>query len=222
MEGWVKLFRKFKEWEWYRDSNTKDLFIEIILTANFENKKWQGQIIHRGELVTSIEKIGNEIGLTRQQTRTSLNKLKSTNEITIQSNKHFTLIKVNKYNEYQESTNQITIKEPSDNHPITTTKEYKNKRINNTNLTVGNEKLFDDIKPNSQITQDWQYLALDLIEKLNVPANKKSSFFKVAKENPDMCSRALQFAVDFPNPKIRWNMFFVKINELRKNAKQLI
>lgn len=125
-DSWIKLFRKFKEWEWYKDNNTKSLFIEILLSANFEDKKWQGIIIHRGEFITSIEELGVAIGLTRQQIRYSLNKLKVTNEVTIQTNKHYTLIKVNKFNNYQEVTNQLTINEPSSNHPVTTTKEYKN------------------------------------------------------------------------------------------------
>ena len=91
--------------------------------------------------------------------------------------------------------------------------------INNTNLAVGNEDNFEEmIKPSFKVAQDWQYLALEIIEKLKVPPNKKSSFFKVCKENPDRCNTALQYAIDFPNSAIRWNMFFVKYNELKKNG----
>jgi len=89
-------------------------------------------------------------------------------------------------------------------------------KIYNTNLAVSNENNYEEmIKPTFRVTQDWQYLALDIIEKLQVPKNKKSSFFKVCKENPDRCSTALRYAIDFPNPQIRWNMFFIKYNKLK-------
>lgn len=155
-QGWIKLFRKFKDWEWYKDINTKTLFIEILLSANFEDKKWQGIQIHRGEYITSIEKICEEIGLTRQQVRYSLNKLKVTNEVTIQTNKHYTLIKVNKYNDYQEVTNQVTINEPSSNHPVTITKEYKNDKNDKNNILSVNTP-YSNIEDLTE--QDFQDIA---------------------------------------------------------------
>jgi hypothetical protein len=213
-EGFIKLYRKMTEWEWYRETNVMALFIHILLLANWEDKQWQGKTIKRGSFITSNEHLALESGLTIQQTRTVIDKLIGTGEINKQTTNKYTLITVNNYNDYQD--NQQT-----NNKPITTTKEYKevkNKEINNTNLSVGNEDFSEMIKPSFRVAQDWQYLALELIEKLNVPTNKKSSFFKVAKENPDICNRALSYAIDFPNPKIRWNMFFVKYNEIKNGV----
>lgn len=128
-ESWIKLFRKLRDWEWYKDSNTKDLFIEILLTANYEDKDWHGIKVTRGQLISSIGNLGGNIGLSFQQTRTSLNKLKSTSEITIKTTNKFTIITVNKYEDYQETTNKITTKNPENNkqtnNQATTTKEYK-------------------------------------------------------------------------------------------------
>jgi len=84
MEGWIKIHRKMLEWEWYNDNNTKILFLHLLLTANHKDKKWQGKIIKRGQKITSIQHLADETNLTVQQIRTSLNKLKSTGEITIQ------------------------------------------------------------------------------------------------------------------------------------------
>jgi len=36
--GWLKLHRKFKEWEWYQDSKMVHLFIHLLVTANHQNK----------------------------------------------------------------------------------------------------------------------------------------------------------------------------------------
>lgn len=102
MEGWIKLHRKMVDWEWYNDINTKVVFLHILLTANHKEKKWQGQTILRGQKLTSLDHLSKEVGLSLQQTRTALNKLKSTNEITIKTTNKNTLIIVEKYNDYQD------------------------------------------------------------------------------------------------------------------------
>lgn len=90
------------EWEWYNDNNTKILFLHLLLTANHKDKKWQGITILRGQKLTSLEHLSKEVGLSVQQTRTALNKLKSTNEITIKSTNKNTLITIEKYSDYQD------------------------------------------------------------------------------------------------------------------------
>ena len=129
--SWLKIYRKFLEWEWYDDINTKVLFLHILLKANYRDKKWRGEIIPRGSFVTSIGILSKETHLSTMQTRTSLTKLKSTSEITSKSTSQFTLITVVKYDEYQGSkqecrnkiTNGITNEQQTDNKPITTTIE---------------------------------------------------------------------------------------------------
>ena len=101
MEGWIKIHRKMVDWEWYLDINTKTLFFHLLLTANHKEKKWRGQTIERGQLITSISHLAKETGLTCQQIRTSLNKLKSTNEITTKATNKYTLINIEKYSDYQ-------------------------------------------------------------------------------------------------------------------------
>lgn len=106
MDGWIKIHRKFLDWEWYDDINTKVVFLHLLLLANHEDKNWRGQIILRGQLVTSINNLSKSIGLSAQQTRTSLNKLKSTNEITIKSTNKYTTVTIVKYNDYQVNENK--------------------------------------------------------------------------------------------------------------------
>jgi len=133
---WIKLFRKFREWEWYQDSNTKDLFLEILLTANTVDKKWHGIDIKRGQLLTSRIKLSNILGISEQSVRTSLTKLKSTNEITIKSTNKYTIITVNKFDDYQQLTNKSTNEQPTTNQQLTTTKNIKNKENNKEEKSV--------------------------------------------------------------------------------------
>ena len=52
--GWIKLFRRFTEWEWYKNTNVKIVYLHLILMANPKEKQWQGMEIKRGQLVTSF------------------------------------------------------------------------------------------------------------------------------------------------------------------------
>lgn len=135
--GWVKLFRSMNEWEWSRHPLVVAMFVHLVLDANHEDKQWHGVNVARGSLATSVAKLSLKTGLSNQQTRTVLSKLKSTNDITIVSNKQFTLITVNNYSKYQGSTNDATQSQQSinkqPNTKITTTKEIKKKEIEKIN-----------------------------------------------------------------------------------------
>ena len=48
--GWIKLFRRFTEWEWYKNTNVKIVYLHLILMANPKEKQWQGMKIKRGQL----------------------------------------------------------------------------------------------------------------------------------------------------------------------------
>ena len=94
--------------------------------------KYHGIELQPGEYISTPEKIGRDLGFTRQQIRTATKKLKSTNEITSKSTNKYTLYKVVSWDLYQDSNqqnnHQITINQPADNHQITTKQEHKNKR----------------------------------------------------------------------------------------------
>lgn len=128
MTGFIKIHRKINEWEWYQDKNVFRVFMHLLLTANFKDLSFQGEIIKRGDVVVGLQKLSKEIGLTFQQTRTSLAKLKSTNEITIKTTNKFSVITLVNYGLYQdkdvENNNQdnkrITNKQQTDNKRITT------------------------------------------------------------------------------------------------------
>lgn len=141
LNGFVVLYRKFREWEWYTDSNTKDVFLELILTANFKDSKFKGYLIPRGSVVTSIHNLAVAVGLTDMKVRTALEHLKSTGEITIKTTSKFSIITVNNYDYYQDdntqNNNQISGKEHTDNNQISS-KEHSNN--NNGTMQQGNKE----------------------------------------------------------------------------------
>jgi len=125
-QGWIKIHRQLLEWEWYEDLNVKVLFFHLLLKANHKPKKYKGKLIEIGQLVTGLEVLSNETGLSIQKIRTAIFKLKSTNEITIKSSSKGTVIQIVNYTKYQIVTNETTNHQQTNNKPSTTNKNVKN------------------------------------------------------------------------------------------------
>lgn len=137
--GFVKIHRKLLNWEWYSNLPTRVLFIHLLIVVNHVDTTWKGIVIKRGSTITSIPKLAKDSGLSIQQTRTALNNLQSTGDITKCSTSKYTIISVNNYDKYQEPTRKATGKQQTNNtqnnRQSTTIKEY-----NNTNVLLYKEE----------------------------------------------------------------------------------
>ena len=132
MSGWIKLHRKTLEWEWWDDHNTSRLFFTLLMMANHGETKWRGIELKSGQLVTGRDQLSQKSGLSPQSVRTSLNKLKSTNEITIKSTNKFSIISITNWglhqHDNQQSNQQLTNNQPATNQQLTTSKNVKNEK----------------------------------------------------------------------------------------------
>jgi hypothetical protein len=162
--GWIKLYRKLLKWRWYHKSEMVHLLIHLVLSANHENKEWQGNTIKRGQLITGLKSLSKETGISVQTIRTCLNRLKSTSEVTSKSTNKFRIITIVKYEDYQQDDKKLTSKITSSltNNQQTTNKQLTtNKNIkNNKNIILHSEEtsqgkqineiinLFKEINPN--------------------------------------------------------------------------
>ena len=143
LQGWIQLHRKFIDWEWYDDINTKVLFIHCLLKANHTAKKWRGIDIQRGDFLTSLNHLSSETGLSVRSIRTSLTRLESTGEVTRKATSKMTQLTICKYDTYNNlkksndtvnDTNadtQTTSKRHSDDTQTTTTNNDNNKKKEN-------------------------------------------------------------------------------------------
>lgn len=101
MNGWIKQFRSELDWEWFTDVPTAHLWQYMKMKANWFDETWRGVFVPRGSFVTSDSKMAIETGLSRQQIRTAVKKLLSTNNITKTTTKEYTIITVINYDSYQ-------------------------------------------------------------------------------------------------------------------------
>ncbi len=152
MSGWIKIHRRILEWEWYDDANTMRLFLHLLLTVNHKDKKWRGQVIKSGELITSIANLAEQTGLSIQQTRTALDKLKSTSQLTNKSTNKYSLISMSNWDSFQvndkQDNKQITNEQQTNNKQITTTKECKKyKNSKKEDLSVNFEEFWKSYLP---------------------------------------------------------------------------
>lgn len=132
MNGWIKLYRSLLNWEWHADPQVLAVFIYLLLMASTEDKRWQGVEVKRGSLVASQGTIAAGTGLSVQQVRTALKKLRSTGEVTVEQHPKFGVYTIKNYGLYQDdnrqSNSQTTDDQQAINRQATTSKEYKNIR----------------------------------------------------------------------------------------------
>ena len=121
MSGWIKIHRKFLDWEWFNKSEAVHLFLYMVLKANHKDNKWQGNDVKRGQFISSLGNISSATGITIQQIRTILKKLEKTNEIKVKSTSQFTIVTICKYECYQDE--EETTNKPTTNHQQTTNKQ---------------------------------------------------------------------------------------------------
>lgn len=123
-DGYIRLYRKLLSWQWFKDANTLQIFIALLLDANYEESKFKFEIIKRGQCLTSVKRLQELTGLTSQQIRTSLGKLEKSQEINKQTTNKYSIITINNYDEYQKDNKQITNKQQTNNN----IKEYKEEK----------------------------------------------------------------------------------------------
>ena len=95
--GFIKLSRRIREWTWYKNLNTRAVFLHILLGASWEGETVRGIPLKRGQLVTTIPELAAENQLTIQQVKTTLAHLKSTDDITVEVRAKISIITVKNY-----------------------------------------------------------------------------------------------------------------------------
>ena len=144
--GWIKLHRSVLDWEWYDDINVRMLFIHCLLKANCKDVKYRGTVVKRGSFLTSVEILSSETSLTTSQIRSSLKKLKMTNDIANETSSKGSIISITNYDLYQsndkpidkEIASSLTIESQTDDKPIAT---------NNNNKNIKKEKNVKKVEP---------------------------------------------------------------------------
>ena len=177
MAGFVIIHRDIMEWEWYQSPTVSRLYFHLILRVNYTDKKWQGILVKRGQLITSNEHLAIELKLSIQTIRTAIQKLKKGKYIGVETTNRYTLITLCNYDKFQsapsvfnkQSANQKTIKKLLNNKSLTPTKQSnKEKKINNKTIEERRIKFKNDVFVHSQFKLEILESFFDYWSELNI------------------------------------------------------
>lgn len=122
--SYIRIDRNIIHWRWWHDHNTLVVFLYLIIQANIVEHGFSGQIIRRGQVVTSLSSLCNSTGLTISQVRTALQHLKMTGEIASKTFSKFQVITVINYDKYQDLTGKNPYKSQSDRKQIASRSQH--------------------------------------------------------------------------------------------------
>lgn len=106
--GYIKLNRSLVKWRWYKKQNTKDVFLHLLLIANYKDEDFEDITVKRGQIATSYKSIADATGVSEKGVRTAFDKLKSTGEIQTKRFSKFQLVTIVNYEKYQSDYQEIT------------------------------------------------------------------------------------------------------------------
>lgn len=134
--SYIKLHRKFLDWEWYRHDGTKLLFLHLILIASWKDSTWHGIELHPGDLIRTNEHLAEDLGRSVKQIRSALENLKRTGEVAVRFVGRIRIITIKNWGLYQIEGSKVgtdmgteTVTETAANRaPYKEYKNYKNVR----------------------------------------------------------------------------------------------
>lgn len=162
--GYIKLYRSLTSWEWYDEPNTLRVFLHLLLTVNYENRKHKGKVIKKGSRLVTSDDLEKELNLTTQNIRTALKNLQKSENLTVLKCGRSRIIAINNYDKFQQLTgsqqnanNILTGSQQRANskgRKIKKDKESKRKDIYVEIISYLNEKAGTNYKPTVKTTQE--------------------------------------------------------------------
>ncbi|MBQ9446886.1 MAG: hypothetical protein IJU61_09840 [Victivallales bacterium] len=76
-------FRNMVNWKWYREPCTNALFMHLLLIANRKDNIVDGISVKTGSVLITLQDLSSGSGVPKKHIKSSLEKLLSTNDISI-------------------------------------------------------------------------------------------------------------------------------------------
>lgn len=100
-EGWIKVYRELTVWRWYTEPNAIRLYLHLLLKATTKELPYRDIVLSPGQYATSLSKLMSELNMSKQEVRTAIKQLVSTQEITQQVTHKYTIFSVQNWQKYQ-------------------------------------------------------------------------------------------------------------------------
>lgn len=204
MQGWIKLHRSLLEWEWYDDLNATRLLIHLLISVNYQDKKWRGISVKAGSMILSWSTLSEGCGLSVRQARIAMDKLEASGEVTRNVTNKYQVVSLVKWDKLQgedfNSDKQNAIrtadKRQTNGRQAATTKESKeykevkeekNSPLENFEKNISAYALLQNEKPtevqsfemqNKNQVQNWEDCIANFNDTVEIEISKGKIEFK--------------------------------------------
>ena len=144
----MEINKDFLTWQWYTCTNTKSLFLHMLIITNTKDVYQNGIKVQKGQFISNIAKLSSETGLSTQNIRTSIKKLVSCGELTKSKVGKQMLFCVKNYFIYS-NNDELTILKQKTNDITMSIEQYQNivssynQQLSNDELTTLKQKTND-------------------------------------------------------------------------------
>ena len=155
LSGWIKVYRKFSEWEWHDDPKMVTVWVHLLILANYEDKQWHDVTIERGQINIGLDSFSKTVGITVRELRTCLDRLCHLDMIMKKSTNKNTIITICNYDKYQspeEVERQTNDKQTTNKRQTNDKQKEKEKKISPTPPIKENKKSEQEIKKERNIS----------------------------------------------------------------------
>lgn len=203
MIGHISTSRTIMELPFYTDDKAFKLFFHCLIKANFKQRYWKGELVLRGEFITSLTHLADELCWSVQSVRTCVSKLEKHKELTKTSTKLYTKITVCNYdiyagcnNETNIPTNTVLTQEQHTSNTRVTTIEERKKENKNTKSDFLNKNSKRKNKEEIRATL-YKIFGPDEVHVENIIQGFKSTFMIFLSEQFVVQERAKFMLLDF-------------------------
>jgi uncharacterized phage protein (TIGR02220 family) len=141
--GYLRIWRKVADSGLLQMPNTFTLMFFLTLQASHKQikvgTKYGVILLERGQGICAVRKLADELKQTVQEIRTSMDRLKKMEILTLKSTRNYSIYTIVNYDKYQNSpdvpTHKTTHEQHTSNTPPTQEQELKNLRSNTNTLS---------------------------------------------------------------------------------------
>ena len=102
LTSFIKIDRNIQKWRWFKDPNTLSVWLWLLLNASLDRQDYKEIRIERGQVCATYSKIAEDTGLSIKSTRTAIDHLIKTGEITkIGQTQNYPVYNIVEFSRYQ-------------------------------------------------------------------------------------------------------------------------
>lgn len=163
-DGWIKLYRKIQVsdiWENGEAFDRRSAWIDLLLMAAYCDKETMDGALKRGQIMTSMRRLGERWKWSRSKTMNFLNRLELLHMISLETDNKKTVITIVKYDDFQgeratEQTTKHTAKQTAKRPHIKNNNKYNN--INNNSARARKPSTWSNIESEKQKRERDEFL----------------------------------------------------------------